>query len=213
MPEHGFPAPDHQALFVILSGPSGAGKSTLMRRFIAAHPGFVRCLSVTTRPPRGEERDGVDYLFVTPEEFHRRTAAGAWLETAQVFGTHHYGTPRAFVDEQLAAGRSVIKEVDVQGAATIRRTFPAAVQVFVTPSSRNEIERRLRGRGTDDEAVIARRLAEAERELARWRDYDYLVINDDLDRALAHLAAIVAAEQLRIRQTSPEVRKSGSPEV
>jgi guanylate kinase len=159
---------------------------------------MLRCLSCTTRAPRGQERDGVDYFFLAPEEFARRAGSGEFLEHATVFGKHSYGTPRAFVEQQLAAGRSVIKDVDVQGAAQIRRTFPAAVQVFVAPSSRAEIERRLRGRGTDSDEVIARRLAEADAELARWRDYDYLVVNDDLGRAVDDLAAVLRAAALRI---------------
>jgi guanylate kinase len=193
-----YPQPGPSPRFLVISGPSGAGKSTLMGRLLLARGDLVRCLSVTTRPPRGQERDGVDYHFSTPEAFAAQVAAGAFLEHATVFGKHAYGTLRAVVEGHLAAGRSVIKDVDVQGAAQIRSTFPAAIQVFIAPTSRSDIELRLRSRATDSEEVIARRLAEADAELARWREYDYLVINDGLDRAVADLAAILDAERLRV---------------
>ena len=192
-----YPAHGPQALFLVLSGPSGSGKSTLIQRFLARNPDVVRCLSVTTRAPRGQERDGVDYFFTTPDEFRRRVDAGAFLEHATVFGRHSYGTTRTFVEEHLGAGRGVIKDVDVQGALQIRLSFPQAVQVFVVPPTREEIERRLRGRGTEDEDTIRRRLDEAEAELARWSEYDYLIFNDDLDVAVADLEAVVKAERLK----------------
>jgi guanylate kinase len=195
-----FPAHGPSALFVVLSGPSGAGKSTLMDAFVARHGDFVRCLSVTTRPPRGAEQDGVDYFFVGEEEFARRVEHDQLLEHAQVFGKHSYGTPRSFVEDNLAAGRSVIKDVDVQGAFTIRGTFPGALHIFVVPPDRQEIERRLRSRGTESEESIRRRLNEAERELGVWDRYDYLIINRDIDQAVADLAVIVAAERLRVRR-------------
>ena len=191
-----YPHPGPQSLFLVLSGPSGAGKSTVIQRFLRANPGFIRCLSVTTRAPRGQERDGVDYFFTTTDEFSRRSSTNQFLEHAVVFGKHHYGTPRTFVEENLRAGRSVIKDVDVQGALRIRQTFPAAVQVFVVPPSQAEIERRLRARATDDDDTIRRRLEESEAELAQWDQYDYLVLNDDLDQAVRDLSAIVRAEQL-----------------
>jgi guanylate kinase len=197
MPE--YPAPSPAGRFIVLSGPSGAGKSTLIERLRVLDPTVERCLSVTTRAPRGAERDGVDYWFVDQAEFDRRAAAGGFLEHAVVFGKASYGTPRAFIEERLAAGRTVIKDVDVQGARQIRTTFPAAVHVFVAPPSHADIEARLRGRGTDAEEAVRRRLAEADLELACWRDYDFLVVNGDLERAAADLAAIVRAGRLRIR--------------
>ncbi len=200
MRDAAFPTHRSSALFVVLSGPSGAGKSTLMERFVREQGDFVRCLSVTTRPPRGEERDGVDYLFVSDAEFESRIEGGELLEHAQVFGKHSYGTPRDFVEEQLANNRSVIKDVDVQGAFTIRGTFPAAIHVFVVPPSRSEIERRLRCRGTESPEEIKRRLAEADRELRVWDRYDYLIINDEITRAVAELVAIVRAERLRVHR-------------
>lgn len=193
-----YPALPTPARFVVLSGPSGAGKSTLMRVFTGRNPDFVRCLSVTTRRPRGEERDQVDYHFVDQAAFDRQVAEGGFLEHATVFGQASYGTPRRFIEERLAAGGSVIKDMDVQGAAQIRRSFPTAIQVFVVPPAREDIEARLRGRGTEGEASVRRRLAEADAELARWRDYDYLLVNGDLEAAVRDLEAVVRAERLRI---------------
>ena len=195
-----FPAHGPAALFVVLSGPSGAGKSTLMDKFVERYPDFVRCLSVTTRSPRGSEQDGIDYFFVNEQEFADRVENNQLLEHAQVFGKHNYGTPRSFVEANLNDGRSVIKDVDVQGAFTIRGTFPGALHVFVVPPDRLEIERRLRSRGTEAEESIRRRLNEADRELNVWDRYDYLIINQDIERAVDDLAVIVAAERLRVRR-------------
>lgn len=186
------------ARLLVVSGPSGAGKSTVINRACAVEPSLVRCLSCTTRAPRGTERDGVDYWFLDQAEFDRRAAAGGFLEHAVVFGKASYGTPRAFVEEQLAAGRSVVKDVDVQGAAQIRASFPAAIHVFLVPPDPAEVERRLRGRGTDADEVVRRRLAEAEREVARWRDYDHLIVNADVEAAARDLLAVLRAEALRI---------------
>ncbi len=192
-----YPAHGEQTVFLVLSGPSGAGKSTLISSFLRAQPTFVRCLSYTTRPPRPPEKNGVDYFFTTTDKFQSMVMDGAFLEHAQVFGQHSYGTPRHFVAENFASGRSVIKDVDVQGAIQIRRSFPAAVQVFVVPPSREEIEARLRTRRTDSEEQIRRRMAEAQIELMQWAEYDYLVLNGDLEAAVRDLCAVVRAEQLK----------------
>ncbi len=192
-----YPTHGDQSLFLVLSGPSGAGKSTLITSFLKSHPDFVRCISVTTRAPRPGERDGIDYFFASTDRFKEMVLDGAFIEHAQVFGQHSYGTPRSFVAENFAAGRNVVKDVDVQGAIQIRRSFPAAVQVFVVPPSREEIERRLRARGTEGEEAIRRRMAEAQIELMQWAEYDYLVLNDKLDAAVADLSAVVRAEQIK----------------
>ena len=186
------------ARLLVVSGPSGSGKSTVIQRACALEPGLVRCLSCTTRAPRGTERDGVDYWFLTQAEFDRRAAEGGFLEHAVVFGKASYGTPRTFVEEQLAAGRSVVKDVDVQGAALIRHSFPQAVHIFLIPPNAADVERRLRGRGTDAEDVVARRLAEAEREVSHWRAYDHLIVNAEVERAAADLLAVLRASALRI---------------
>jgi guanylate kinase len=193
-----YPALPSTGVFVVISGPSGAGKSTVIQRAQELDPAIERCLSATTRPPRGAERDGVDYWFLTPDDFAARAAAGGFLEHAVVFGKASYGTPRAFVEQRIAAGRTVVKDVDVQGAAQIRTTFPAAVQVFVVPPAYDDIASRLKGRGTDSAEAVARRLAEADRELVRWRAYDYLIVNDAVDRAAQDLVAIIRAARLRV---------------
>ncbi len=183
---------------IVVSGPSGAGKSTVIQRACAMDPTLVRCLSCTTRAPRGAERDGVDYWFLEQAEFDRRAVAGGFLEHAVVFGKASYGTPRAFIEDRLDSGLSVIKDVDVQGAAQIRTSFPQAVHVFLVPPDPAEIERRLRGRGTDADEVVSRRLAEAQHEIACWRGYDFLIVNDEVERAAADLLTVLRASALRI---------------
>jgi guanylate kinase len=193
-----FPCHAGPSLFVVMSGPSGAGKSTLLRRFLHLNHDFLMSISVTTRASRPGEVEGRDYYFVDQAEFRRRTEVGDFIEHAQVFGTHWYGTPRQFIEARFAEGRSVIKDIDVQGATQIKQNYPGAVFVYVVPPSLAEIERRLRGRSTESEEAIQRRLAACTFELAQWRAYDYLVINDDLDKAALDLSALVRAHRLRI---------------
>jgi guanylate kinase len=185
-------------LLLVLSAPSGAGKTTLAHRFRATHPDAVFSISATTRGPRGAERDGVDYHFVSPERFTHLVHDGAFAEWAEVHG-QRYGTLRATVDEALSAGRIAIFDIDVQGGSQIQAAWPReAATVFVLPPSAEELERRLRGRSTDSEEVIRRRLAAARSEVARGlASYDYVVVNDDLDDALASLDAIAAHERAR----------------
>ncbi|MFW5845242.1 MAG: guanylate kinase [Planctomycetota bacterium] len=192
------PTPPDQPFLLVLSGPSGSGKSSVTERFRALEPEFVESVSVTTRAPRGRERDGVDYRFVDDAAFDDLIASHALLEHATVFGQHRYGTPRSFVEEQFAQGRFVITNIDVQGAVQIRDNMPArSCLVFITPPDMDELERRLRGRGTDDPEAIGRRLAEARSELAAWRSYDHLIVNHDLEAAVADLRSIVRARRLR----------------
>ncbi len=186
-----------EGVVLVLSGPSGCGKSTLIQAFLARQSGFAASVSTTTRPPRTGEVEGRDYHFCDDETFQRRIDEGALLEHAVVFGRHRYGTLRAPVLERSAAGLGVIMDVDVQGAAQIRERLPAAVQVFIMPPSAAELERRLRGRGTDEAEVVARRLAEATAEIGCWSAYDFVVINDDLDVAVARLEAIAEAASWR----------------
>jgi guanylate kinase len=183
-------------LLFVLSAPSGAGKTTLAHAFRASHPDAVFSVSATTRPPRGAERDGVDYHFVSAARFSELVEQGAFAEWAEVHG-QRYGTPRDTVEEALRAGRIALFDIDVQGGAQLRRAFPrSAVTVFIVPPSVAELERRLRGRSTDSEAVIARRLAAARAEVAQGlASYDYVVVNDDLDAALRRLEAIAAHER------------------
>jgi guanylate kinase len=176
----------------ILSGPSGSGKSTVIKRLLADPPGPLRLsVSATTRPPRPDEREGVDYYFLTGDEFERKLAAGEFLERAVVHGVDYYGTLRSEVEPYLAAGRGVVLDVDVQGAEQVRRQYPEHTSVFLS-TPLDELERRLRRRRTEDEASIRRRLESARRELARAGEFHYQIINQDLDKATAELRAIVA---------------------
>ena len=191
-------------LLLVLSAPSGAGKTTLAHRFRDAHPDATFSVSVTTRSPRGSERDGVDYRFVSAEAFAALVERGAFAEWAEVHG-RRYGTLRETVEEALRAGRIAIFDIDVQGGAQIRAAWPReTAAVLVLPPSEAELERRLRGRSTDSEEEIRGRLAAARAEVARGlASYDYVVVNDDLEAAAGRLAAIAAHE--RARRGGPEV--------
>ena len=183
------PAP---GVLLVLSAPSGAGKTTLAHLYRERHPDAVFSISATTRAPRGDERDGVDYHFVTPERFQSLVAAGAFAEWAEVHG-RHYGTLRPTVDEALRRGRVAIFDIDVQGGEQIKAAYPReACTVFVLPPDAAELERRLRGRDTDSEDVIQRRLAAARAEIARGlASYEYVVVNDVLEGACERVAAIL----------------------
>jgi guanylate kinase len=185
-------------LLLILSAPSGTGKTTLARRLVAANPGAIFSVSYTTRAPRGSEKDGVDYHFVSEERFQEMIALGAFVEWAHVHG-HHYGTPKAVIAEAEARGALAVFDIDVQGGESIKKQHPEAVRALVLPPSLAELERRLRARSTDDDATVRRRLhaARIEIRLALSAGYEYWVINDDLERAYADLEAIVRAESCR----------------
>ena len=188
---------------LVLSGPSGAGKGTLVDRLVAARPECTFSISATTRPRRTSEQEGVQYEFVSREEFERRRSAGLFLEWAEVHG-HLYATPGRFVDEGVRAGRVVVLDVDVQGGASVRRARPEAVSVFIYPPSIEALRKRLLGRKTDSPEVVERRLQNAPGELRQYREYDYLVVNDDLEQAVAQLVSIVDAERARVRRLKPE---------
>lgn len=183
-------------LLLVLSAPSGAGKTTLAHRFRAAHPEAVFSISATTRAPRGAERDGVDYHFVTPERFGALVAEGAFAEWAEVHG-ERYGTLRATVEAALEARRIALFDIDVQGGSQIKAAWPReAATVLVLPPDTAELERRLRGRSTDSDDTIRRRLAGARAEVARGlAGYDYVVVNEVLEDALACLEAIARHER------------------
>ncbi len=186
-------------LLLVLSAPSGAGKTTLARRFLAEHPDARFSVSATTRPPRGSERDGVDYHFVTPERFAQLVEEGAFAEWAEVHGKR-YGTLRDSVRQALAAGTIAVFDIDVQGGSQVKSHWPSeAVAVFVLPPSMQELERRLRTRATDAEDAIGRRMIAARSEIARGlAEYDYVLVNDDLEAAVRGLAAIVRHERARL---------------
>jgi guanylate kinase len=186
---------DHAAgrrgrLFVV-AAPSGAGKTSLVRALMEREPDLRFSVSYTTRPQRPTEAHGRDYFFVDHQEFERMVAASEFLEHARVFD-NRYGTSRRVVEESLAAGQDLILEIDWQGARQVRAALPECVSIFILPPSRPELERRLRGRGTDSEDVIRRRLRDAAADMTHWDEFDYVVVNDDFDRALEELRAVVA---------------------
>lgn len=187
-----------RGLLFILSSPSGAGKSTLSRRLLSEDAAFDFSVSATTRAPRPGEVDGREYRFLSRERFREMIGAGEFLEHAEVFG-NYYGTPRGPVEASLDAGRDVLFDVDWQGGQQLRNSVlkDAVVSVFILPPSIAELERRLRARGQDSDEVIAGRMARARGEISRWSEYDYVLINDDLDRCETEVRAILDAERLR----------------
>jgi guanylate kinase len=186
-----------RGLMLVLSSPSGAGKTTLSRRLLEGESQLMLSVSMTTRPKRPGEREGVDYRFVGNETFAAAVHNGEFLEHATVF-EHCYGTPEAPVAEALACGRDVLFDIDWQGTQQLKEKMREdLVSIFVLPPSQRELERRLRERAQDAADVVARRMAKAAGEISHWAEYDYVIVNDDLDSALAGIVAILAAERLR----------------
>ncbi len=181
-----------------MSGPSGVGKGTLVAELRRRVPSLGLTVSATTRSPREGEKDGVSYYFLSEEEFGRRVEAGEFLEWANVHG-HRYGTLHSEVDRLFDEGRSVVLEIDVQGGLNVRRVRPDTVLVFIEPPSAEELERRLRGRGTEDEATIRLRLDNAASELEAAASYDERIVNDDLDRAVGELADLIDSYETKER--------------
>jgi guanylate kinase len=177
---------------VVISGPSGVGKTTLLRRLLAEVPWLIPSVSATTRPPRAGERDGLDYHFLSEEEFERRRAAGEFLECCRVYGRQHwYGTLVAEVTPRMAAGQWVVLEIDVEGTLSILERYPEAITIFVEPSHPDQLLERLRGRGTESPEAMARRLEVARRELLEAHRYRHRVVNDDPDTALGEIKRIL----------------------
>lgn len=189
---------DRTGLLIILSSPSGAGKSTLARRLMDWDPDLRFSVSATTRPPRQGEVDGQHYYFTTSQDFRALVAKGQMLEHAEVFG-NLYGSPRAPVETAMREGRDTLFDVDWQGGQQIRASALGGhvVSIFVLPPSLPELERRLRSRGQDSDEVIAGRMQKSRAEISHWAEYDYVLVNDDLDETEARLRAILTAERLR----------------
>ncbi|TAK14874.1 MAG: guanylate kinase [Acidobacteria bacterium] len=185
-----------KGLLFVVSAPSGTGKTTVCEELVKIVPGLELSRSYTSRPPRSNEKDGVDYNFISREDFEQRIFHGDFLEHADVFG-NYYGTGRAETEARLASGRDLVLVIDVQGARQVRSQLPSTVGVFVMPPSFAVLERRLRQRSADPEPAIQRRLAAARDEVSAVMEYEYVVINDVLGRCVNELAGIVLAERAR----------------
>ncbi len=188
----------------IICGPSGVGKGTVVSRLLEADPTLYFSVSATTRAPRAGEADGVHYHFLTREKFQEWIDAGDFLEHAQFVG-NFYGTPRRYVDEAMDQGRDVLLDIEIQGAEQIHQKRPEAVRIYIAPPSWEELERRLTGRGTEDTEKVRSRLARGREEFAAAKDFDYLVINDTVDHAVAEIRAIMAAEHCRPAERAAQI--------
>jgi len=190
----------NKGILIVLSGFSGAGKGTLVKKLLQTYDNYALSVSMTTRQPRTGERDGIEYFFADKEQFESKIAENGFIEYACYCG-NYYGTPKAYVEEQLAAGKDVILEIEIQGALKVKEQFPESLLLFVTPPSAAELERRLVGRGTEEKAVIDKRLARASEESEGIEAYDYIVVNDDLDACVEELHHLVdAARKAPVRR-------------
>lgn len=186
-----------EGMLIVLSGPSGSGKDTVLAELFKLDLGIVQSVSMTTRKRRENEVDGIDYLFVDESVFLSAIESEKMLEYAK-YGNNYYGTPKAPVDNWLADGKIVVLKIEVQGAGNIRKMYPDAVSIFLTPPSLEVLEERLRGRGSEDDEDVKRRLDIACNELSRICEYDYVVVNDDLMSAVDDIKTIISAEQLKV---------------
>ena len=200
---------EQRGILMVLSGFSGAGKGTLVKALLKKYNDYALSISMTTRAPREGERDGVEYFFSTREKFEETIVENGLIEYALYCG-NYYGTPRAYVEEQMAAGKNVILEIEIQGALKIKEKFLESLLIFVTPPSADELKRRLEGRGTESADVIAQRLARATEESEGIEAYDYIVVNDDLDTCVDEVHRLVEAARrapVRCQEFIKEIRE------
>jgi len=188
-----------KGLLIVLSGPSGTGKGTVCKALLKKRPDIALSVSCTTRAPRAGEVHGQHYFFTDREDFERRIADGAFLEYANVF-SNFYGTPRGFVEETLAQGKDVLLEIDVQGALQVKESAPDGVFIFLIPPSMEELEKRIRSRATETEEKICERLSKANAEMSLMDKYDYVIVNDEVDRVVEKIEAILTAEKLSVKR-------------
>lgn len=196
---------EHKARLFVIAAPSGAGKTTLVRALLSANPELRFSVSYTTREKRSNEAHGVDYRFVTVEQFHKLREQGELLENAEVFD-NFYATSRSQVEQHLEEGHSVILEIDWQGAQQVRESVPECVTIFVLPPSLEELETRLRDRGTDTAEVIDRRLRDAVGDMSHWDEFQHIIINDGLDRAVAELDDVISGQGQNSVRANEELR-------
>ena len=195
-----------QGILVVVSGFSGAGKGTLMRELLKRYDNYALSVSATTRTPREGEKDGQEYFFVSKEEFLKMIEEQRLIEYAQ-YVNHYYGTPKDYVEEKLASGKDVILEIEIQGAMKIKEKIPEAVLIFVTPPSVDELRRRLEGRGTETQEVIESRLSRAAEEAEGMEDYDYLLVNDDLEECVNELHRIISSERCKTQRNTEFINR------
>ena len=198
---------NRKGLLLVISGPAGVGKDTINLSLISRNSDIRMSVSATTRSPRPGEIDGVHYFFKSEEEFQKMIEDGAFLEYMRVFNTHYYGTPKSFVEQELDEGRSVILEIDVQGAMRVKAAYPDAVLIFIAPPSMSELKSRLIHRGTESSEAIERRFDTAYHEMELVDRYDYVVVNDILDLAIARTEDIIVAERCKVSRNSELIEK------
>lgn len=198
-------AGERLTIVFIISAPSGSGKSTLLTELLARDLGLRFSVSYTTRKPRGAEQPGESYIYISRPEFEDRIRRGEFLEHAEVFG-NHYGTHRSILDQARSEAKDLILDIDVQGARQLKESIPEAVTIFILPPSRDVLEQRLRVRSEDPEEVIQRRLADAVEEIRNYREYDYVVVNHQVEESVETLTAIIKAERVRRNRVEDQIR-------